>query len=280
MENFSTLGDVLDGKVECVSLRGGDDAHSPVTTTPDALQQPQETRHETPFISSEPAHEYSETRFTSESNEPGGFCVECEDQPYALTCHECADVYCELCFMALHRKGKRRHHSTSKIQEPASPATPALSHSSKLLKLSTVDGCVSESDSKDENQDFSTSPSLSLQPNPPASTKLSSSLAERAKWIPLRLSFKERKMLRLLEAALTVSEYTDKIDVISHHFNKTQRIVAQIKDLCAILCGLVVASDYQTGQALIGDKVGGGVFVQGRHYVTLRRIVKLFSFPP
>jgi hypothetical protein len=75
----------------------------------------------------------------------------------------------------------------------------------------------------------------------------------RAKFIPLRLTLLERKYLRLLEAALTVSEYTDKVDILlPYGKSKVKRIVAQIKEICAVLSGLMLAADYKTGQGLFG----------------------------
>ena len=85
---------------------------------------------------------------------------------------------------------------------------------------------------------------------PTASTSGSNNFLDRAKYIPLRLQLEERRLLRLLEAALSVSEYTDKVDVLSWK-SKTSRIHTQIKDICAILCGLVVAQDYKKGQQLV-----------------------------
>jgi len=38
--------------------------------------------------------------------------------------------------------------------------------------------------------------------------------AEKAKFIPLRVSGEERVYLRLLEGALDVSEYTDNVDIV------------------------------------------------------------------
>jgi hypothetical protein len=92
----------------------------------------------------------------------------------------------------------------------------------------------------------------------------------KLQFIPLRLTYGERKYLRLLEAALTVSEYTDKIDV--YVFNKVhtayrsrfappntlqskaKRIVAQVREICSIISGLLVAADYKQGQELFGSR--------------------------
>eukprot|EP01122_Echinamoeba_exundans_P008345 TRINITY_DN2751_c0_g3_i1.p1 TRINITY_DN2751_c0_g3~~TRINITY_DN2751_c0_g3_i1.p1 ORF type:complete len:705 (+),score=190.15 TRINITY_DN2751_c0_g3_i1:161-2275(+) len=77
--------------------------------------------------------------------------------------------------------------------------------------------------------------------------------SERALYIPLRLTYDERKSLRLVQAALNVSEYTDKVDIVTWG-SKTKRMAAQLKEICAILSGLVVASDYNKGQQLLKDK--------------------------
>jgi hypothetical protein len=50
-----------------------------------------------------------------------------------------------------------------------------------------------------------------------------------------------------------VSEYTDNVDILSG-VHKNHRILAQIRDICAILSGLLVACDYRAGQRLVSDK--------------------------
>jgi hypothetical protein len=95
---------------------------------------------------------------------------------------------------------------------------------------------------------------MPLGPQPTAGPASRDWFVERAKHIPVRLTLGERKYLRLLEAALTVSEYTDKVDVISYGASKAKRIVAQIRELCAIMCGLVTAADYSAGKELVVDR--------------------------
>ena len=63
------------------------------------------------------------------------------------------------------------------------------------------------------------------------SEAVSRRIIERSKYIPVRLSLSDRKMLRLLEAALNVSEYTDKVDVLGFigGSKKSVRITKQVR---------------------------------------------------
>jgi hypothetical protein len=161
-----------------------------------------------------------------------GLCIECGDQPISLHCEQCADDYCEVCFQALHKRGNRKNHVTKSITKFVVPSSNQSTPQTPQTPI-------------DQNQViFVPVPLVGAAP---------SDIAERSKFIPVRLSASERKALRLLEAAIRVSEYTDKVDIISFK-SKTQRIFTQVKDVCAILSGLVVASDYNVGQQLVKER--------------------------
>lgn len=95
-----------------------------------------------------------------------------------------------------------------------------------------------------EEATASTSAPITNSSQPKPGDSVGDWFIKRAQFIPLRLTLPERKFLRLLEAALQVSEYTDKIDTLQYG-SKTKRILAQIRELCAILSGLVLAADYK-----------------------------------
>ena len=61
---------------------------------------------------------------------------------------------------------------------------------------------------------------------------------ERAKWIPLRLTLKERKVLRLVKAALNSSSYTARVDKTFK--TKSRRLHTQVHEICAFLSGTVM----------------------------------------
>ncbi|KAF9316768.1 hypothetical protein BG003_001565 [Podila horticola] len=174
-----------------------------------------------------------------------GFCVECKDQESFYSCEQCAEDFCEVCYGMLHRTGNRIRHIKKEIFKPdSSKPTPAPSVSG--MSASTSKG------SSLSDETLTDIPESKVIVSSGSST-FGDWIIDRSKYIPMRLDLTERKLLRLLEAALNVSEYTDKVDILSYT-SKSKRIIHQIKDLCAIISGLVVANDYRRGQELFADK--------------------------
>lgn len=188
----------------------------------------------------DPAHvgeeDVAEDFPVSEPENVPGMCVECGDQPFSGYCEQCQDDYCDVCFQAQHKRGKRKDHKFLKtVVSTAAPVSVAASSSaSETMEVEEDDGKLPEDG---DSRLLGTT----------------SSYRERAKYIPLRLEYEERKQFRLLEAALNVSEYTDKVDVYTFHKSKVHRMAAQIKEMCAILSGLTIANDFARGQQLLKD---------------------------
>ncbi|PVZ99675.1 hypothetical protein BB558_004312 [Smittium angustum] len=180
-----------------------------------------------------------------------GYCIECKDQEAVLYCEGCLEDFCQVCFSIIHRNGKRKLHSTKELKPLDTPNQPQPKEKKPEASI--------------ETEELDQPPPSLIEASDVSFEKMSSMIqngnedafgdwiTERAKYIPLRLTTKERKYMRLLEATMNVSEYTDKIDVLVYS-NKTKRIVSQIQEICAILSGLLLASDYKAGQALFEDR--------------------------
>mmetsp|Transcript_21198 Transcript_21198/g.31536 ORF Transcript_21198/g.31536 Transcript_21198/m.31536 type:complete len:670 (-) Transcript_21198:12-2021(-) len=213
-----------------------------------------------------------------------GYCVECEEHRASILCVQCDDQYCSICFGMLHRKGTRANHDTKMILSKTSSSSSSSS-SSTTTKPSASRNNVDLTDVKktalQEIHDDSSSSSdddytwrynyydrgyrkrkeeertKRLANKTSNKTEKQKRIAqwfrERTKYIPMRLTMKERKLLRLLQSALTVSQYTDKIDTLQWK-SLAHRSRAQLQDICALMSGLVVAADYDAGQKLIASR--------------------------
>ncbi|KAJ7098738.1 hypothetical protein B0H15DRAFT_945245 [Mycena belliarum] len=182
-----------------------------------------------------------------------GTCIECEDQPAEVRCETCADVFCEVCYASQHRKGSRKLH----VVKPLSGQEKTKTKLSPEVVAAETDAMDADGDSDDEDwEPVVAGPSVQvvLSAQPAVGASVGEWFVERSKFIPLRLNLGERKYLRLLEAALSVSEYTDKIDTIGFGLSKAKRIVQQIRELCAIMSGLLLSADYKRGQELFTDR--------------------------
>lgn len=171
-----------------------------------------------------------------------GLCCECRDMRVEVECRDCDEDYCGGCFQLVHSGGKRRLHSHERL------AGDAQADQAGSQAGSQADPADAQADSQADSQ-ADAQPGLGQS----TSTKLLQAIRAQAKYIPVRLSAEERHLLHLLEAALSVSDYTGKVDILSYT-SKSKRIIAQLKEMCSILLGLFVASDLKKGEDLIRDK--------------------------
>ncbi|KAL0076176.1 hypothetical protein F4703DRAFT_1779956 [Phycomyces blakesleeanus] len=183
-------------------------------------------------------------------NKTPAFCVECKDQEASVFCEQCDEDFCEVCHAMLHRTGNRRKHTMKNlIVKP-----PANGSDEPVVNGDVTEILLSNNEvGKGSSSTLTSSGELDGTVISGGGATLGEWMTARAKTVPLRLDEKERNMLRLLEAALNVSEYTDKIDIISYS-NKARRIVLQIKDICAVISGLLVSGDYKLGSRLFAKR--------------------------
>ncbi|KAG7883559.1 hypothetical protein KL938_002796 [Ogataea parapolymorpha] len=178
------------------------------------------------------------------------FCIDCKHTATEIQCLDCNEPFCRVCFQFVHRGGTRKQHKFKELV-PLKPEPIAEMEASDNIPEEALD-----EEKKDEQIEET----------------ILAGIRRNARFIPLRLSYEERQLLRLLEATLSVSEYTDRVDILSYR-SRTKRIVEQLREICSILAGLVVSSNMKVGQKLIQDKTFSDnqewyktVFEIGRRY--------------
>lgn len=187
-------------------------------------------------------------------------CIECTDMKTEILCNDCQEHFCVVCFEMIHRNGRRKKHEYIKLtadgeQRPASEEEQKRIQDANNNTNNTKEGSTASYHGVTENANESEESIDVPMTNDENSfdQKMLAILSKHAQYIPMRLTFEERHLLRLLEAALQVSEYTDRVDILSYK-SKTKRIVEQLKEMCSVLCGLVIASNLKVGQRLLDMK--------------------------
>ncbi|KAH3763585.1 UPF0652 protein [Pelomyxa schiedti] len=209
------------------------------------------------------------------------FCEECEDQEATVLCSQCHDKYCNLCFFAQHRKGSRSSHIATNLDgSPISTSHTTTVESMRPSATATPSAASTTPDSDDDSNSNTNAASSdddapplrrmfwsyydsyyrskprAFKPPPDSAknmrSKESETVAERARYIPLRLTLEERKLLRLLEAVLNASKYTDRVDAVFK--SPAARMQQQVKNICSLLSGILSAWDNKAGQELLEDR--------------------------
>ena len=186
------------------------------------------------------------------------WCVECEDVAASVRCDACGgDYMCGLCFQWQHRSGRRAQHKPVALpgkemfRENAEGTTQhfILLHQQSKNKAAggvkdlgagqggQADGAYDGKEADDDGAAVARSHGLAA-----------SHLAASSAFIPMRVTPEERVYLRLLEGALQVSEYTDKVDITrgwGWRNSKQDTIREEIGDLLQLLLGLAVAANHK-----------------------------------
>ncbi|KAL3232450.1 hypothetical protein RNJ44_04366 [Nakaseomyces bracarensis] len=179
-------------------------------------------------------------------------CEECKDMKFEIICKDCQENYCVVCFEMLHRGGKRRKHEYTKVAIEENKST--VKEQSELPEDEVAQKQLQNNlNGYDNGYEQETAPLVVGGDDQSIDAKIMNIMFENSHYIPMRLTYEERHLLRLLEAALQVSEYTDRVDILSNK-SKAKRIVEQLKEICSVLSGLVIASNMKLGQKLLEMK--------------------------
>ncbi|CCI44553.1 unnamed protein product [Albugo candida] len=170
------------------------------------------------------------------------YCVECDDTEALYKCRDCDDVYCELCYENQHHSGSRLHHQkdTLKLQN-ASIESVKLASSRIMRSSSPLDTATSKGD-------------VSIHTECIVEPEYESFLLHDAECIPLRLDAHERSLFQILDASLSASEYTDKVDVLSYR-SATKRILSELIDMLSTVSGMVLVDNFPSGKRLVENKL-------------------------
>lgn len=258
---------------------------------------------------------------TTDATPALAMCIECEDTEAGVRCADCDDLYCVLCFDAQHRAGSRLQHSKTllhassanaqtlaSLQSAVSPPPAPVAASVAVVTVSGEEAFVSSAepvaaatkpdaqppaaagvtpaaaneDDDDATIDATKSESESDDEDMPLIDD-ESALMRDAAFIPMRLNDDERSLFNLLDASLNVSEYTDKVDVLSYR-SQAKRVIQELHETFSIISGMLVANDFRKGKRLVQDRKFDEnedffrqVFEIGRRYKIMNPGAPLYS---
>jgi len=155
---------------------------------------------------------------------------------------------------------KSKNHNHFLVNAPSKEALQDAEKSqySEIRTQSTVDTERLTQETTSSSPDSEPLPS-SLKDLP--LTSASMEFLDKARFVPMRPSYQERVLLRLVDGAMHVSTYTDRVDALApgataaahggNGQNTHRKLALLMKQMCAVLSGLVLAHDYSAGQALM-----------------------------